>query len=235
MAWIDDAIKDLYSVPLSDFTKRRNELAGDLRVKGDKDHADRVRSLKRPTLAAWALNRLAREDAAVVAELAATVGRIAEGQSASELREAMEARRSLIADLAEHAQQILEQAGHNASVETMNHVVQTLAGATSGDDLERLVNGTLSRPLSSSGFERAISTSLPAPQSNTEERLRRELKEVNEQLTRRIDERFEAQRAVARAEGALRQAENNLRSTERHIARLEQELDDLKRRLRNVE
>ncbi|WP_438017029.1 hypothetical protein WMF18_40580 [Sorangium sp. So ce315] len=56
----EEEVDDLYSKPLGDFTRARDALAKRLRQAGDKAAAERVKALRRPTAAAWALNQLAR-------------------------------------------------------------------------------------------------------------------------------------------------------------------------------
>ncbi len=52
-------LDELYKAPLEDFTARRNELVRKLRVSGDRDLAEAVRGLAKPSVAAWAVNQLA--------------------------------------------------------------------------------------------------------------------------------------------------------------------------------
>ncbi len=56
----------LYTLPLEEFTQVRNELAKELRAAGDRDAADRVKALRKPSRSAWAINRLRKEEPAVL-------------------------------------------------------------------------------------------------------------------------------------------------------------------------
>jgi hypothetical protein len=93
---LDQRIDALYAGSPSDFTAARDALAGDLRAAGERDEADRVRRLRRPTKIAAELNRLAREEpggmaAAIEAEgaLEGAQRGVLEGTgSADELRDA---------------------------------------------------------------------------------------------------------------------------------------------------
>ena len=93
---LDQRIDALYAGSPSDFTAGRDALAKDLRAAGERDEADRVRRLRRPTKIAAELNRLAREEpggmaAAIDAEgaLEAAQRGVLEGTgSADELRDA---------------------------------------------------------------------------------------------------------------------------------------------------
>src|SRR5215211_7413411 len=51
----------LYEVPPDEFVTERNALSRELRDAGRRDEAERVRQLRRPSLAVWAGNQLARQ------------------------------------------------------------------------------------------------------------------------------------------------------------------------------
>lgn len=57
---VGQAADELYGLPLSEFTRARDERAKELRKKGDREAADAVKALRKPTVAAWALNQLTR-------------------------------------------------------------------------------------------------------------------------------------------------------------------------------
>ncbi|HWH15329.1 MAG TPA: hypothetical protein VNT51_11340 [Miltoncostaeaceae bacterium] len=62
-------IDRLYTLPLADFTRGRDELRTRLRALGAAEAAEHVRRLRRPTITAWVLNRLARAAPARVEEV----------------------------------------------------------------------------------------------------------------------------------------------------------------------
>ena len=51
---------DLYGLPVEEFTKARDELAKELRTAGKKEAADEVKSLRKPSVSAWAVNQAVR-------------------------------------------------------------------------------------------------------------------------------------------------------------------------------
>jgi hypothetical protein len=64
-----EAARDaLYGVPLEAFVEERKRLVKDLRTSGDRQAAAEVAKLRKPSAAAWALNRVAREAPDVVDE-----------------------------------------------------------------------------------------------------------------------------------------------------------------------
>ena len=51
---------DLYGLPVEEFTKARDELAKALRKADKKEAADQVKSLRKPSVSAWAVNQAVR-------------------------------------------------------------------------------------------------------------------------------------------------------------------------------
>ena len=54
-------IDRLYALPREEFTPQRDELAKRLREEGDRDGAAAVKALRKPTIAAWAVNQVQRD------------------------------------------------------------------------------------------------------------------------------------------------------------------------------
>jgi hypothetical protein len=67
---VEARIDELYGLPLDRFIPERDALAKELRATGDREAAELVKAQRKPVVATWALNRLARE-AKGIAELAA--------------------------------------------------------------------------------------------------------------------------------------------------------------------
>ena len=59
---VDKAIDRMYAGPLDEFVARRNELARSLSKEGDREGAEGVKELRKPSVAAWAVNQLARPE-----------------------------------------------------------------------------------------------------------------------------------------------------------------------------
>ena len=79
----DDKIDDLHGVPPAEFTRARDALAAAFRKSGDHANAARVRKLRKPSVAVWAINRLAREAPEAVAGFAEAVERLRRAQLAN--------------------------------------------------------------------------------------------------------------------------------------------------------
>src|ERR671924_1644677 len=97
---LDQQIDSLFGMPPDRFIPERDALAKRLRATGDREAADRVKGLRKPTVPAWALNQLARQDPRGVSDVVELGARLRDAQrraisggDAGPLREASEARR----------------------------------------------------------------------------------------------------------------------------------------------
>jgi hypothetical protein len=115
---IDQEIDRLYGTPLDEFVRERDELARRLTREGDRESGARVKSLRKPTVGAWALNQAVRRRRADTDALLATGKRLRvaheellNGGDPAVLRETMEEERSLTSALADCAEAIASETG----------------------------------------------------------------------------------------------------------------------------
>ena len=62
-------VDELYGLPLDRFTPERNALARELRNLGERERGAEVAALRKPSVAAWAVNQLARTQKRSIGEL----------------------------------------------------------------------------------------------------------------------------------------------------------------------
>ena len=99
MTDLQTAVDQLHAVPLEDFVAERKRLAKELRSGGDRDAAAELAKLPKPSAPAWALNHVAREEPAAVADWLEATGALrdasahADRSSGDALRAAMAAHR----------------------------------------------------------------------------------------------------------------------------------------------
>ena len=145
---LSDVADALYALPPEDFTAARTAAAA-----ADKTLAPQIRTLRRPTLAAWLVNRLAREDAALLEQVLALGPALAEAQRAGqgdELRALGTQRRELVAAVTERAFAL---AGRDPSAALRAEVEATLEAALADPATADAVrSGRLTRALSHAGF-----------------------------------------------------------------------------------
>jgi len=149
---VDDQMAELYRLPIDEFTAARDKLVRELRSGGDKDAAARVKALKKPNLAAWALNQLAHRHPEPLDELFDVTSRVRDAQRKvmsgrkADLRAATDERNAVVAKLAKLAQDALEEAGHAASGQTMSAIGDSLVAVASDEEgADTLRTGRLSR------------------------------------------------------------------------------------------
>lgn len=149
---VETALDELFSVPLEEFTGRRNAIARAAKEGGDADAAARIRSLKKPSTAAWALNQLARRDREGIAALSEIRRSLEKTGSARELRERAGQRREVVARLTARARAILEEAGHGSAASTIERISSALVAGGTKEEEELLASGRLSREPSGTGL-----------------------------------------------------------------------------------
>ena len=166
------APEDLYGLPLEEFTPARDALANKLKAQGRKEEAAEVKSLRKPSLAAWALNRVARDHSEAIGGLRAAGADLREAQEeamagdAGRLRDAGRALADEVDRVAGLAAEALRAAGRPATAaqqEKLSSTLRTAAiDAAAGDVLAR---GVLVDELEATGFSLLASGSgaLTAP------------------------------------------------------------------------
>ncbi|WP_437576930.1 hypothetical protein [Sorangium sp. So ce887] len=149
----EEGVDDLYKKPIGDFTRARDELAKRLRQAGDKGASDRVKALRRPTAAAWALNQLARRYPQRVEGLLDAGERLREAQrgalapgGAQGLRDAGQMHRAIVNELLRAAPALFAEGGYRERGNPMDRLRDSLLATptASPSDLELLARGRLS-------------------------------------------------------------------------------------------
>jgi hypothetical protein len=206
---LDRELDDLYALPLEEFTRTRNDLARRLKRAHQTEAAAEVQGLRKPSLAAWAVNQLVRGEQRLVGALLAAADEVRDAQvralegraAAAEVREATENEREAVRPLVSAARSLL---GERATPTLLERVSQTLRAAALDEEVRPLLEaGRLTEDVQAVGFG---SSSLAAVQP---------VKPRRDEVRRARQERLRALRAEARrladeadvAEHALREAE----------------------------
>jgi hypothetical protein len=158
---LDAEIASLYSLPLAGFTPARNALSARLRREGDRDAAERVKGLAKPTASAWAVNVLFRDEPETMDALlaAGSAARDALGQSLQEgaaesLRKAIQEEREHRDVLRRRAEAVLTKAGGVPGRPIVDRVgVNLEALALNPAAAEAVERRWLDRDLDPPGFE----------------------------------------------------------------------------------
>jgi hypothetical protein len=219
---LEAALDQLYAAPLDEFTSRRNLLSKELRGAS----AATVKGVKKPNLAAWAVNQLARKHPSEVEEVFSVTDklrhaqrRVLSGGKATELRKATDDRNKVIGRLKKLAAKILRDAGHSASASTLEAVGDTFMAVASDQEGGELVRkGRLSRELEPSAFIDVSGLTLVESPADVEEAVAPDLSRLHE-----------ARRIVSEARGAAKEARESYKEADRAAEKLLRSAEEAER------
>lgn len=228
-------VDELYGAPLDEFVSRRDALARSLR-KSKREEADEVKALRKPSVAAWAVNMLAREERAAVDELLtagerlqAAHAELLDGGDPRAVQEAAGAERAAVEGLVAAARGVLADAGRPATDATLDRVRDTLHAAASDDAVRELVRaGRVVADAEATGFALA---GLSPGKGAKRPAAARPKKEPDRAAARRK----EAAERVEKAQAELTEAEGEVREAERALARAQKEADRRRAALERAE
>jgi hypothetical protein len=230
-------INRLYGLPLDEFTVARDELAKRLRGEGERGAAEDVKRLRKPSLAAWALNQVRRNDPQRVDELIAAGERLRDAQGRllatgdrGLLRDAAAEERRLAQELVRLGEGQLRDAGHSVSATVQSKLwatVHAVAGDQEARDL--LAAGRLLHDHETSDLGLVAAgpgvqapeapTAKPrGPQTSARRAVERKLKDVERRLER-------ARKRQQEIDEKLHEAEQRVTDARREAARAASELE----------
>jgi len=156
--WLADVAARLYAVPFDDFVSARTTAAKDASAaQGQRSRAAEVRSLPKPSVAAWTVNMLASRRPETLRELAALGQSMRAAQTsldAPELRRLGQERRRLLGSAVKAALAVAEEQGRKISGTIAAEVEETLRAATADEGAAAAVqSGCLLRGLSADGVD----------------------------------------------------------------------------------
>jgi hypothetical protein len=128
----EEAASRLYAAPAADFIATRNELAKELKAAGDQLGSTRLKALRKPTVAAWLANLVARELPDDIDDLLALGDEFREATAdldGERLRELTPRRHKLLDQLAKSANGLSEREGQKVSADVGQKLRETLDAA----------------------------------------------------------------------------------------------------------
>ncbi|MDF5753698.1 hypothetical protein [Spongiactinospora sp. TRM90649] len=227
---LDEAAERLYGLDPERFVAERDALSREARASGDAALARSIGGLRRPTVAAWAVNRAARAHPGEFAELFELGARLRAAwadHDPDEIVDLTRARGPLTTRLARLVRESAREAGRPLAGGAAAEVEQTLDAATVDEQAaEQVRRGRLNRSLSYTGF-----TPAPAPAAERP-RPRRKRAEPTPAPPPPDDRRAELEQALAEAERAADQA---ARDHAEWAGELEQSTEEYERMSARVE
>jgi hypothetical protein len=207
---VEQIIDRLYGLPLAEFTPARNEAARELREAGQREAAERVRALRKPTVAAAEVNRLVREHRGEVEHFL---------RAAAVLRDAQFSGKGDLASATKQEQEALE-----PLIRFGGEVVrQTLLAAAVDDDAaQQLLQARLERELEPRGFGTLLAHVRPSARRGTVTTAT-ETKPPTPEKKKPDD--TEARSRLKDAKADLRAAEAEERRARNHLEQTQRELE----------
>ncbi|RDI43503.1 hypothetical protein [Nocardia mexicana] len=234
---LEEVTDRLYALDPAEFVAARDEQAKAARTAGDKKLAAAIGKLRRPTVAAWAVNLLAREapdEVGSLLELGAALQDAQRRLSGDQLRSLTTQRQQVVNALARKAGQLAAEHERPLAEGVLREVGQTLHAALADPAVaEEVRTGTLTTAANYEGFgpegpalaavpDAATAAKRPAPQRKSAEdradAARQELDDALEALE-------SAREAQTSAQSDLDSATTRVQEAETRIASLRAELD----------
>jgi hypothetical protein len=260
---LQTAVDQLQAVPLEDFVAERKRLAKELRSAGDRDAAAELAKLPKPSAPAWALNHVARDEPAAVADWLEATGALREA-SANADRSSGDALRAAMAAHRDATRQLLatvrDQARPNGRplTEPMLDRVRDLLQAATADEARaealragRVVEGdedaaalpdatTTGRSSKSRSSKDAAPTGRSSKSStdaaaDTDRAAAAEARAAKEREAREAAERAELERLVADVEARVAELRDTAEERAAAVAGAEERLEDAQRALHRSE
>jgi hypothetical protein len=224
------AVEQLYAVPPARFTPLRSDLAKQAKAAGDADLAKAIGGLRKPTVAAWAVNHFVREHQEELSEFRAFAELLREAQrtlDAEQLRILGRERAKRVDALADRIAAASEEQGQPVGASVALEVRETLTALIADEDAEASVlTGSLVRALSYSGFgsveigDVVAIEDLGEPGHGAPDRPSLSVLPGGGGDPVDLEERRRARRTAERAklQAALESARNGLRAADRQVA-----------------
>lgn len=242
---VEERLDALYGEHPEGFVAGRDRLAKDLRASGDRSEADRIKKLRRPSVAAWLVNGTALASPDLLRELAeASRGleeaqaRALEGQedAVGEWRAAAAREREASAAVLDAAEGLATEHGRPVNRRALELAAETLQAAAGDAGLrDRVTQGRLEREQSASTLGTPASPPAGKPDRGSAERreaagARRELERLRGELEDAAARQHELSERVERTAETLRQERARLAEAKRATAGLRREVRKAERR-----
>jgi hypothetical protein len=246
---LSELADELYLLPPEAFIARRDEHVKALVAAGDRKLATAVQALRKPTVAAWAVNLLVRSRREQIEQFVALGPELAEAQRGLDtgaLQSLASRRQRVVHSLVREARELAADAGHPVGGAAAYEVESTLHAALADPEIaERLVEGRLLRPESYAGLgpmpdlvhpPRSGAKAQPSVPRQKPQAVRSQEREHAEHLlTQATAALEEAERRHSEAVSALDEAESAQQEIEERTSQLRAQLADAERRAAEAE
>lgn len=242
---LESVAEELYTLALAEFVAVRNTRSKEARAEGNRELAAAIQALRKPAVAAWAVNQLTREhadDVRVLLELGRELRSAQSALAGAELRSLTRRRYELVAGLITQARTLAADRGQRISEEAAGAIRSTLeATLVDPASADAVQAARLSDPLQVSGFgfefgfgaagavDAPAETSGPAGADVAHLDAHRERRAA--ELERAKAELQRVETALEHARALRQDADEQLRSIERRRATAADAMEQLRRQL----
>jgi hypothetical protein len=242
---VEERLDELYREHPEGFVAGRNGLVKEVRAAGDREEADRVKKLRRPSVAAWLINRTALSSPDRLEEFDETSRRLEEAQAralegddkaVAEWRAAAGREREATAAVLETAASLAGESGHSVKERALELAGETLLAAAGDPELRsRALRGRLEREQSATtlGIPADAPTRRRGPDSTKRREAtiaRRELERLRDELDQAVAREKRLRENVDRTAETLRQDKARLADAKRATAGARREFKAAERR-----
>ncbi|WP_433591673.1 hypothetical protein [Nocardia sp. CA-145437] len=163
---LDQVVAELYGLPPAEFVAARTERVRQARDAGDKALAAAIGKLRRPTVAAWALNLLSREarnDVSALLEVGDALRDAQRRLSAEQLRALTTQRQKVVNAVTRKAAELAAGRGQRLTEPVLRDIGASLQAALADQSVaDGLRAGTLTAAATYEGFGPAALTAVPS-------------------------------------------------------------------------
>ncbi len=230
-----DVAYQLYGLPPGEFTKARDAAARTSRA-DDRGLADEIKALRKPSVAAWAVNLLVRSRPSLLDEVLAlgvSLRQAQAGLQGDQLRALSKQRRQLVTAVVGDVRALATSAGVTLTETVSRQIEDTLSAAMVDEAAAAAVHsGMLTEALASTGVG---SLSLGSVVGVVPGRLRVVPESAEDQRDRAAELLEQASALLADAEARLEKAAKRRAKREARTLQLQAELDEVRRRAAELE
>ena len=240
---IEKRLDVLYREHPDEIVAGRNELAKELRTEGDKTAAAEVKKLRRPSPAAWLVNRISADNPKGVRDLADASDELAsaqqrlleDGGDSGELRAVVAHERELLDGLVSEAREVAAARGA-VSESIIDKVTQTFRAIGVDRELrEAALRSRVEKERTVAMVGGTASAMYRPARKPTQHSKRREVERARAELARLRErlETVEVRRDLG--ESGVRAAEKGLREAKAELSEAKREVRNLKREISSAE
>lgn len=241
VATIDEANVVLYGEPLDEFVRARNDLVKEVRAAGDRELANEIKTLRKPSVIAAGLNGVVRGDGEGVETMLAAADALREGQQAMVAGDEID-----VAALQQAYRDALQALAQQATTNRLEVRAALEAAAANAEHHHELRKGTfVTVPAATGGFDfltPGLSVVSPPkkppkarakrkPPAEPEVEAEAEARAKAARLERLRETERDAAEAAKQASAAARRAEAARRRAEKRVATVSGQLEALEAKL----